>query len=179
VSRCTRFGSLKADDERTARELVLVEADSPEQLEVWPDLPSVHFICLVVWDAPQQSDVLLNFARKLLDAGAVYVCAFGEGCERVHDAVDEVVVTGNREPDANHVIMTTWHAHESLDDALWFALYTAFPAAAYESTCRAIVVLTIGAQRHVEALRRDLAAPQAFSERVLAELPNDDAEPTK
>lgn len=141
--RCTRFGMLQGDPDHMPRQLVLLEADSPADLQNWPTLPSPHFVCLVVWDAPPRPGLLLGLAQKVLDAGAVYVCAFGDGCERVHDAVDEIIVSDNREPDDEHAIMTTWHANESLDDALWYAMFTANPPAAYESTCRATVVLAI------------------------------------
>ncbi len=167
--KCTQFGTVSGDEGRSGRELILVEADSTEELGQWPVLSSSHFICLVVWDAPPNSDVVLRVARTLVESGAVYVCTFGEGCERVHDAVDEVIMTGEREPDDEHVIPTTWHANEPLDDALWFALFTAYPSAAYESTCRATVVVAIKADRYAASLRRDLSDPVALSARILAE----------
>lgn len=159
----TQFGTV------SGRQIVLIEAGSTEELEPWPILPSPHFVGLVVWDAPPNSDVVLRFAQTLIEAGAVYVCTFGDGCEHVEHAVDEVIVTGEREPDDDHVILTTSHATETLDDALWFALFTAYPGAAYEPTCRATVVVAIEADRYVVPLRRDLGDPEAFSARTLAE----------
>ena len=161
--KCTQFGTA------SKRQLLHVEADSTQELEPWPVSSSSHFVCLVVWDAPPNRDVVLRFADTLVEAGAVYVCTFGKGCERVHDAVDEVLVTRTHEPDAEHLIPTTWHAAETLDDALWFALFVANPSAAYESTCRATVVVTVQAGRYAASIRRDLGDPEAFSARVLAE----------
>jgi hypothetical protein len=174
--KCSQFATVHADDEGPGRQLVLVEADSVADLDVLPALPSEHFVCLVVWDAPSEADVILTFARTIIAAGAVYVCTFGDGSERVHDAVDDVIVESGRETDADHVIMTTWHARETLDDALWFALFTSFPAAAYEATCRATVVVAIDARRYADQLRRNLADPEAFSERILARTKHDDAD---
>jgi len=42
--------------------------------------------------------------------------------------------------------MTTWHDDERLEEALWFAVNSAFPAGAYEQTCKTLVTVTIGNQ---------------------------------
>ena len=62
-----------------------------------------------------------------LRSGMVYFCAWGPGCERFHDIVDEVVVedqmgerifVGNNESDT---IMTTWHDDEPLHEVSIFS----------------------------------------------------------
>jgi hypothetical protein len=166
--KCTRFGTLQTTGEPVGHQLVLIEADSVPELIDWPELPSQHFLCFVVWDAPSDDKPLVALARTVLDAGAVFVSTFGSGCERVHDAIDDAIVASERERDGDHVVVTTWHASETLEEALWFALFTASPATAYEATTRAMVVVVINAARYAEILRRHLADPQALSELVLA-----------
>jgi len=166
--RCSRFGMLQADDESVGQQLVLIEADSVSELADWPALPSQHFLCFVVWDAPSDVEPVMSLARTLLDAGAVFVGTFGQGCERVHDAIDEIIVTTDRERGNDDVIMTTWHASKRLEEALWFGLFTTFPATAYETTARTRVVVAIDAERYAETLRRYLADPQYLSKLVLA-----------
>ena len=116
--RCTRFGVLGASDESVGHQLVLIEADAVSDLADWPALPSQHFLCFVVWDAPSDIEPVMSLARTLLDEGAVFVSTFGRDCERVHDAIDEVIVTTERERGDDDAIMTTWHASESLEEAI-------------------------------------------------------------
>lgn len=168
VLTCTHFDSIQPDAEQPVRQVVLVEAESADDLVALPLLPSKHFVSFVVWDAPPRTDVLVTLAQALLDAGAVYVCAFGDNCELVHDAVDSVIVTTGREPDDDHAILTTWHGKDTLDDALWYALFTAVPAPAYKTTCCATVIFAIDAGRHLRTLRQALSDPEAFSRAVLA-----------
>lgn len=53
-------------------------------------------------------------------------------------------------------MITTWH-DESLDEALSFALDTAYPDPELEQTCHAVVVIALGPRRYAEALHRRLA----------------------
>jgi hypothetical protein len=53
-------------------------------------------------------------------------------CEFVHDAVDQCDYQKRREAgkevSADSIVMTTWHARESLQEALWFFKICAMPA---------------------------------------------------
>lgn len=123
-------------------------ASMPESLK----LPSAHFIAFVAADATAVDEsVLAEFSRKLLRAGCVYFCAWGRDCERVHDVFDSECV------DAEPVIMTTWHAQESLDEALWFFVSAAFPDDGYENTTKSAVVLTINRPEWDEKIRKRLS----------------------
>jgi hypothetical protein len=59
-------------------------------------------------------------------------------CEKFHDIVDEVVVNdelGERRfagPIANDTVMTTWHEHETLEQALDFFVTSAVPTQGFE-----------------------------------------------
>lgn len=121
-------------------ERALYVTEIPE-LGEWPeaiDEPKPHFAAFVAADATGLSDEeLREFAHRLLGQGAVYVSAWGPGCERVHDAVD-----GERD-DSKPVVMTTWHADDTLDEALWFALFASFPDEAYVESCDALLAIVV------------------------------------
>ena len=65
------------------------------------------------------TDAVSEFVIAVLQQGAVYCCAWGPGCERFHDIIDEVVIADCvRErkfvgPSPSDVIMTTWHSDEA------------------------------------------------------------------
>ncbi|HUR47626.1 MAG TPA: hypothetical protein VMZ27_17210 [Candidatus Saccharimonadales bacterium] len=102
-------------------------------------LPSRNFIAFLAADAANVDAVVLaEFSRRLLRAGCVCFCAWGTDCERVHDLFDGECFS--IEP----VIMTTWHPRDSLDDALWFFVFTAFPDDAYGATCQSGLAVSIG-----------------------------------
>jgi hypothetical protein len=42
------------------------------------------------------------------------------------------------------VIMTTWHEKDSLDEALWFFLTTAWPDDAYSDNCKSSLAIVVG-----------------------------------
>ena len=71
---------------------------------------------------------------------------WGPDCERVHDIIDEAVVSRNPGETDEDVIMTTWHEDETIEEALWFAVNSAFPAGAYEQTCKTFVTIAVGSQ---------------------------------
>jgi len=89
-----------------------------------------YFALLLAWDAPEiKQEELMELFRPLLDRGLAYLCAWGDRCENVHDAVDMCVVEKDlRVGEADYLLMTTWHAKESLDEALWFFENLAIPA---------------------------------------------------
>ncbi len=60
------------------RDLFVLDVDTPEQLPERISLSNPRFACLVAWDAREASDEeAADVARKLLDSGAVYICAWG------------------------------------------------------------------------------------------------------
>ncbi|MEP6889345.1 MAG: hypothetical protein ABI955_01455 [Nitrospirota bacterium] len=89
------------------------------------------------------SNEIRNIADWALAQGAVYLCDWGPDCERVRDIIDEVIVNRNPGETDEDVIMTTWHDDEALNEALWFAVNSAYPAGAYEGTCETLVAITV------------------------------------
>jgi hypothetical protein len=103
----------------------------------WPSgqqIPSKRFRLFVAADTTRSTpEALAEFARAALMQGMVYLCAWGPGCERFHDIVDEIIVEDLTAghlvpgPNASDTIMTTWHANETLDEALDYFLVFASP----------------------------------------------------
>lgn len=111
-----------------------------EELPRRLDLPNPRFVCLLAWDARgADGEVISTLVKRLLEFGAVYVCVWGPGCERVHDVVDEVAVGPDPSDEGQPVVMTTWHADEPLADAIHFALFAARPDSACEAGCDSIL----------------------------------------
>jgi hypothetical protein len=121
-----------------------------DRLSQFPECIDIHSKCFSVFLALDAAGldctVISGMARTLLQAGAVYFCCYGPDCERVHDIIDEEEIaqlTPGRENDGS-VIMTTWHANESLLDALWFFVSNSFPDDKYFDNCRAGVAISCG-----------------------------------
>lgn len=124
--------------------------------------PGGHVTCLPAWDAALVSvETVARVAEQLLAAGCVYLCAWGPDCERVHDIFDEVIVgDGSQTPDDDAIVMTSWHAAQSLDDALWFLLHCANPADRYAQSCRSAVAIVVGEEAGWRGtVRRALSHP--------------------
>ena len=114
-------------------------------------LPSRHFIAFLAADASGiDAAVLAEFSRRLLRAGCVYFCAWGADCERVHDVFDGECL------DVEPVIMTTWHSHDSLDEARWFFVFNAYPDDGYWDNSRSGLAISVGCPEWDEHIRKRL-----------------------
>ena len=87
---------------------------------------------------------------------------WGPDCERVHDAIDLADLEWR--PDGPWA-MTTWHAREPLAEAIWFALFVAWPDPTFEDNCGSVVGVSIGSPAWAAELRTAFAAPSEFSAR--------------
>jgi hypothetical protein len=141
-----------------------MDVQRPDELRALSGLPSKHFACLLVWDADAVDEaVVADAAETLLQAGAVYVCAWGRGCERVHDIVDSALVNAAAGSDDIPPVMTTWHSEESLAEATWFFLFAAHPDDVYSATCGASLAITVGSSARAAEVRGALLDPEAFN----------------
>ena len=67
-------------------------------------------------DLGHSTDAVSEFVIAVLQHGMVYCCVWGQGCERFHDVVDDIVVQDGLSerrcigPTPDDVIMTTRHA---------------------------------------------------------------------
>ena len=119
----------------------------------WPVdilIPNGRFRLFVAADVTGLSTKLMSeFAVAALKSGMVYFCAWGPGCERFHDIVDEVVVedqigerifVGKNESDT---IMTTWHDDEPLEEALDFFANLTYPTMGFEANSNFWVAVSL------------------------------------
>jgi hypothetical protein len=126
------------------RSVLLGEADSVGALAAELAPPNDSFILLLAVDATREaSPQLVAAAERLLSRGARYVCVWGPDCERLHDCFDEAAAIAFSEPTGDDVIMTTWHADERLDQAIWFALNSAFPTPAYSKAADTVLIVSV------------------------------------
>lgn len=137
-----------------------------DRLDDWPTTvadPPRHFVAFLAVDAAGVADeTIVQFGDKLLDQGAAYVCTWGPECERVHDRVDDARDAGVSVADDDAVVPTTWHAGESLDQALWFALYAACPHDRYIETCGSLLAVVAGPDEWEVHIRRRFSDPRRF-----------------
>ena len=102
-------------------------------------------------------------ATTLLQKGLVYLVAWGPGCRDVEDHFDSAYVNAvNAEPPLvvpqNSVVMTTSHADESLEAALWYAVHAAWPDDAYAENSHSTVMVAIGNEEWHQRIETYLAA---------------------
>lgn len=124
---------------RTVLPLRCSEIAELERLEP----PSPAFVLLVAADVrPCSDDELRDITARLFDRGAVYLLAWGPGCERLEALADEVVM--HRTPAGEDpVIMTTSHPDDTLRTALHFAMKFAVADETFDADCRSLVVAVV------------------------------------
>jgi hypothetical protein len=152
---------------RDRRQLYLAQLT---RLEDWPtelEEPAKPFVVFTAFDAKHLTDdKLLRFARQLLGQGCVYACSWGPEALRLHNAFDDAAINaelaGQPYVDEDDVVMTTSHEDESLDDALWFAVFTAYPA--YDEVA---AVLAISEPTWACEIESRLADAEQWSARLL------------
>ena len=133
-------GKMKGQD----RFLLSATVSGPKDFSSPINIHSKHCVLFIAIDArPMSVDEVSNIANWAFDQGAVYLCVWGPDCERVHDIMDEVLADRNFNETDEDVVMTTWHDDETLEEALWFAVNSAFAVGAYEQTCKTLVAVTI------------------------------------
>ena len=110
------------------RQIWILELADIHSPFVWSELQNAKFVCLSAMDASSAgTDDFSAFCSRLIDLGCAYYCAWGPDCERVHDIMDELVVGGNPPETDIGCLMTTWHAKESLTQAVDFFLNCTVP----------------------------------------------------
>jgi hypothetical protein len=156
-------------DSSTERDMYLLAVDSPDQISDLA-LDSPHFGVLLAWNCASESpEVLLRIARKLISLGGVYFCCWGDGCELLHDSIDQVAMEVDARSDP--VIMTTWHDDESLREVLWFFINAAFPDDHYTESTRSMVVISVANTDWATESHEALVDPGQFTTSVLDEEP--------
>ena len=131
----------------------------------WPaslSIPSKYFRLFVAADtANLPVDEISKFAAAALLKGLVNFCAWGAGCERFHDIVDECFVWDeasgeNRFKSQNDSIMTTWHEKDTLEEALDFFVRHAQPSEGYADSAEFRAVICVDHPEWAEQAQRFL-----------------------
>jgi hypothetical protein len=130
---------------RSGRLVFLAEAEQLEQLPRLISLPCPRFLLLLAYDEDRTAIRLSTTLGELLAAGCVYFCAWGRGCEHVHDTMDDVVLAKALSGRRGLNVITTWHAGEPLEETVAFALDRAMPDEAHAAGCDAIVLAAVNA----------------------------------
>jgi hypothetical protein len=128
-----------------------------------------NFACLLAWDARAvPAQVVSDLVESLLRAGASYFVCWGPDCERVHDIIDEVVSYPDNDfgVPKDSCIMTTWHASESLQEALYFFLVLSSPSEHYVDVTRAALAISVGSPGWAAEIEEALNHPQDFVKRA-------------
>jgi hypothetical protein len=131
------------------------------------ELPTPHFLCLLAADFTVATDAEISgLAQSLLALGASYFVCWGPGCERAHDLIDGATLLVDPPIPDNSVIMTTWHADESLDEALFFVLCSAWPDPAFENSTGCTLAVSVGNAQVASQIRSAFSEPKEFIARV-------------
>jgi len=127
-----------------ARAVFLCPAESIGDLPEKIKASSPNFGLLLMMDAKNiNSQEILDAGTTLTQKGMAYLCAWGPDCERVHDLIDEAAQEKHDELTGDDVIMTTWHSSDTLVEALWFFLHSAFPTQSFQAGCLDWVIAPI------------------------------------
>lgn len=161
----TRF----IDKSEFERDLIYTFAPNLSEVSKDKELFSKHFILFVACDFSKYTiDELSSFAEKMLDEGAVSISTWGKNCEKMHDIFDETLIYRKEVEKLGFPhIVTTWHEKDSLDEALWFALNTAFAVEEYEETCKSTLIAAVGNEDWNKLLRFRLSDIESFNEEML------------
>jgi hypothetical protein len=131
--------------ERAAKELYLCAANTIGELSEKIKTTSRSFGLFLAFNAETlKDDEILQSAGNLVEMGLAYLCAWGPDCERVHDLFDIAAGPKNDKLSGDDVIMTSWHARDTLVEALWFFVHAAFPTQCFEMSCTDWIIAPIG-----------------------------------
>ena len=147
------------------RGLYLLDCDTfADILPVVSQLPGKHFVTLLIADfSTVTQDDMVALSRRLISAGSRYFCAWGRDCQMAHLAFD--LACCEFEIDSEHVILTTDHSKESIEDAIWFTLVCAYPVDPYDKDWQATIAICVKDQSASHTVRKAFTDPATFSEK--------------
>jgi hypothetical protein len=149
------------------RDLFVLELEKPEDFPEQLALSSPRFACLLVWDARESDEVRVGqLARKLLSAGAVYICIWGPDCQRIHEIIGRTQIAAAPAP-VGRVAVTSGDAQVPLAEAVWDVLYGSVPDEAFAASCGSTVGITIGLPARAAEVRAAFTDPIGFNARLV------------
>lgn len=153
------------DQEKRFAVVQVAELNWPPALKI----PTKKFRLFVAANTTDVSTkTLSDFALAALNQGMVYFCSWGPDCERFHDIVDEVVVEddiGEQKfagPNDSDTIMTTWHAKDSLEDAIDFFATCAVPSDGFALDSDFRLVICVANQQWAAQANTSLESAKFF-----------------
>jgi hypothetical protein len=151
------------------RQIFFLPLSSLESLPLNLRLPTPHFVLFLACNASKiTTDSIYDFAQKIVEMGAVYVCSWGKDCELTHEIFDEFLELREAEEvkQLPH-IMTTWHTNDSLDEALWFALNVAYPDSEFAESCGSTLIVSVANERWNAHLQKRLSNLRQFNQELV------------
>ena len=112
----------------------------------------------------KEQEIVLT-AKKLITSGLTYICTFGPDCEKGHDIFDYANILWEQEHKTEFLVMSTWHAHETLEEALYFCILNAEPKDVKEIES-SMVVLSVGNLEWSKTIQACLYNLPAFIKRM-------------
>ncbi len=147
----------------TGKDLWLLELQS---LDDWPyelELPSRRFGLFLALDAHRVRDgVIRKVASRCLEEGLAYACVWGPDCGRVGELFEIVFEEASLPGSAAPTATVSSREGESLDEALWYFINSAYPDTRF-GDCRTWLSVVVEAPTWVEEIRRRLLDPEKLS----------------
>ncbi len=105
----------------------------------------------VLFTASEQVDATMSVrqARRWLEAGAAYICSWGPRAPETEESFDYASFMPELGEPFPYTVMTTSHADETLEEALWFAFWNARPPDDQPDPISSVVVLVDSAELEV------------------------------
>lgn len=156
--------SALVDEDFPEKVFYLCPADSIQNLGGKITLSSANFGLFVAMNANGVADEgILQGAKQLLSKGLACLCTWGPDCERVHDGFDVAARDINSELSGDDVIMTTWHADVTMEEALWFFVHSAFVTKQFDKTCKDWIIAPINSPEWEQLIRSKIEEINIFA----------------
>jgi hypothetical protein len=164
-SAVERIAQYQIDEDFPSKTISLCACDSLTELPARIRPLNAHFVLFLAVNGREvDTETIYSVSQKLLDKGMVYACVWGPDCESVHDSIDQTRFRRKPEETDSNVIVTTWHAEESIGEAVCFFLNCAWPADDYVHTCSDWIAAVIGNPAWEAEVRAKLLAEKEESE---------------
>jgi hypothetical protein len=144
--------------DKFGREIIFISVSKIDEFD-FKSLPQIskYFTLFIANNNEVDVGEYSRKANSLIKSGLAYICAWGNGCERIHDIFDEenvyIEIEEKLTTDDENVIMTTWHQNEFIEEALYFFLFNTSPTEKYSSECKTALVLLIGISEETNKIK--------------------------
>ena len=146
----------KIGTDTAGRQFALIDIPSFGE---WQSIPFewLQSFCLFLACDAEAIDTAVSsdMARNVIERGCAAVCTWGFGCEQLHDVFDEEFVAlelrGGKP--FKGTLMTTWHAGDSLEDALDYFVNVAVLDEKYAPSPRVWLAVSVGSVSQAAQMR--------------------------